>query len=242
MTGSTDSRPRRRSAVLTVSSAIVGWAVTTWVGSGDLWPIVPLLSLLVLGVVGGLAARRPLDVLAVAVGGGLGGILTGAIHHLEPGAPDDFLFVFPPFIAGLILAVIAYPAYAVGLSVRPSRRPLAGVGMIVLIAAAWAVAVVRDDNFPISAYWVLDDSTIGVEVGGPPRAWCRVTQTAETAADVLLLTKCLSWSFGPGTAELWRFMLTVELAQPLGDRRVLNSEGVDVRRVTDPDRESTQYP
>jgi hypothetical protein len=236
-------RPGRRTATIALSSALLLWAVATYFGSGALWPLAALLALLIGGVVGGSAAGRWFDVLALAVGGAFGIIVTGAIQPLEPGVPSDFRILVPAALAGGILVVIAGATFAVGRLVGPARRPLVGVGLAVLIAAGWFLLLVRDDDVAISSYWIVDDRTIGVEVDSGQRDWCRVTHTAETAADVRVTARCLTWlPSGPGTAELWRFRLTVPLAQPLGDRRVLDGEGLPVRLVRDPNLSPTQYP
>ncbi len=218
---------------MAVASAILFWAVTTYFGSSPVWPLVPLLALLLGGVVGGSMAGRWIDVLALALGGALGVSVTGAIRQLEPGAPNDLLFLFPAVVAGILLALIGGATFAVGLGLGPARRPLAGIGVATFIAAGWLLFVAGYSTPQLDSYRIVDPQTIVVVAEAASHSWTRVTDVRETSSEIRINVACLTWLSGPGL-DLEPVELTVRLARPLGDRVVMDGGGNRIRLAQGP--------
>ena len=78
----------------------------------------------------------------------------------------------------------------------------------------------------MDSYTVVDQRTLVVTVGVAPCSWTRVTNVAETPAEVRV--KVETWPcpiLGPSTSELARRELTVSLAADLGTRVVEDATG-----------------
>jgi hypothetical protein len=78
----------------------------------------------------------------------------------------------------------------------------------------------------MNSYAVVDRRSIAVQVGVAPCSWTRVTNVAETSAEVRVKVETLPCPIpGPGTAELAVRELTVSLAADLGARIVEDANG-----------------
>jgi len=223
---------RLRTATIALAGAILLSLVFYFVGSGPLWPSVPLLAILVGGAAGGLAAGRAFDVVALGLGGALGVMVNGVIWSLAPDAASDTIVhaTLPATFAGGMLAIVAGATYAVGRRVpRGAPRLFAGVSLAVLIAGAWLLVMGQESVPTLDSYRIVDSRTIEVEAVSPPHGWTRVTSVTESSSDVRITVRCQTWLRGSGTAELVLVRLSVHLVQPLANRVVMDGEGRQVR-------------
>lgn len=108
------------------------------------------------------------------------------------------------------------------------RLSLIGIVVVAVLVAAWILFVTKDYTVGIESYRVVDDQTLSVQVRAGSRWWCRLTNTAETIADIRLSVACLDWLPLPGDAGGYPHELTMHLAAPLGDRVVLDGDGAAV--------------
>ena len=225
-----------RSVGTAAMGAVLVGGVVYVVDSGTLWPGVPLLAVLAATLAGGLLARRPRDVLALAAGAFAGVWLAGVAHGLEPGGPGDaaLLGLVPAAFFGALVLAAGYAAFALLLPVRGPMRRLAAAGAVGAgLALAWVV-LAGTESAPVQSYRVVDPQTIVVVVGGAPHGWTRVSGVAESALTVAVSAQTTTWLPGPGTANLELVELTVRLAQPLDGRTVTDGSGQAVPMAASP--------
>ena len=72
---------------------------------------------------------------------------------------------------------------------------------------------------------VIDTHSIGLEVTTGDNTWARVTGVQETPTEVQVTVQSIALPFLPRAAIGHDVFLTVELQQPLGDRRVVDPSG-----------------
>jgi hypothetical protein len=75
-------------------------------------------------------------------------------------------------------------------------------------------------------YRVIDQRTIEVRVGSAPRGWVRISDVTETNSQVRVSVLTVDWLPGLSTAIAKFFYFTVRLQQPLGDREVVDAQGM----------------
>lgn len=221
----------RTGAIVLAGAVVVGLAIYV-AGSGPLWPTVPLLAVLVGGVMGGVAAGRWFDVVALGLGGALGVMANGVIWSLEPEAASDTLVhaTVPATWAGVLLGTAGAFTFAVASRVpRGAPRLFAGAGMAVLLVGAWLLVNVEDSVATLESYRVVDAETIEVVAAGAPHAWTRITDVTESTSDVRVTAHWTKFMRGSGTADLELVPLTIHLEQPLGGRVVMDGDGEPVR-------------
>lgn len=117
------------------------------------------------------------------------------------------------------------------------HRPL----LFVALAALFVIAVglvgyrVLDRPAWIYYYRVVDDRTLLLGTVNGPGANVRVTDMVETAATVTITVSAFFFEFGPSTDEGYAYESSATLADPLGNRAVIDgSSGLPVRRATCP--------
>ena len=108
------------------------------------------------------------------------------------------------------------------------RRRLVLGGALVLAVAAGVLWYVNRDEPQFLSYWVVDDRSIGVQAINGRNATCWLASVVETTAEVRVDVECHpQLHLGAGTAEGYPYEFTVQLEQPLGDRRVLDALGTE---------------
>jgi hypothetical protein len=115
--------------------------------------------------------------------------------------------------------------------------------MGVLVVLWYFVTEPRQQSF---AYWVIDESTLGVEVNsGPAESYsCSIARISEAGEQVQVFAGCREpipalGGSGPSIGIVWEF--TVRLETPLGERRVVDGLG-NPARVCDKPRGGAQRP
>ena len=104
------------------------------------------------------------------------------------------------------------------------RRWVVAASLFAVLVVLGLYYVANNHTDQIEGYRVINERTILIEVGGPPSSWTRVTQVTETSSQVRITVESLDLTPGPSLASLKRFEFTVQLAQPLGDRVVVDGE------------------
>jgi hypothetical protein len=115
---------------------------------------------------------------------------------------------------------------------RPRRRWLIALGVVAGLVIVWWVAVANDHAVPIDSYRVVNDRALVVAAAGSnAREWCRVTDVTETTSTVSIAARCVEFLPLPGGGFGKEVELTVQLAQPLGARAVVDGQMSPVRRL-----------
>lgn len=118
---------------------------------------------------------------------------------------------------------------------RPMRAPRlrlrAGVALVVGLLSVLGYLATQPWQQPF-AYWVIDETTLGVEVisGGAPSYSCSIARTSEAGGQVQVFAGCREPMFGgsgPSVGIAWEF--TVQLETPLGERLVVDGLGNPAR-------------
>jgi hypothetical protein len=114
----------------------------------------------------------------------------------------------------------------------PWRRWLIALGVVAGLIIVWWVAVANDHAVPIDSYRLVNDRTLVVAAAGSnAREWCRVTDVTETTSAVSIAARCVEFLPLPGGGLGKEVELTVQLAQPLGARAVVDSQMSPIRRL-----------
>jgi hypothetical protein len=101
-------------------------------------------------------------------------------------------------------------------------RSLKLVVAVALLIIVWRVAIGKDYAASIAGYSQVDSRTLVVEAVAGHESWCRIGGVTESSAEVQVSATCLDWLSLPGTADGVFYALTVQLAAPLGNRRVVD--------------------
>lgn len=102
---------------------------------------------------------------------------------------------------------------------KASLKFLAAVALLIIV---WRVAIGKDYAATISGYRLVDSRTLVVEAVAGHQSWCRLGGITESSAEVQVNAICLDWLSLPGTADGVFYALTIQLAAPLGNRRVVD--------------------
>jgi hypothetical protein len=105
---------------------------------------------------------------------------------------------------------------------RRMRRLLRFLAVVAVLAVVWRVAIGKDYAASIAGYSLIDSRTLVVQAVGGHESWCRIGGVTESSAEVQVRAICLDWLSLPGTADGVFYALTVQLAAPLGNRRVVD--------------------
>jgi len=105
---------------------------------------------------------------------------------------------------------------------RRTRRLLKFLAVLAAVVVVWRVAIGKDYAASIAGYSLVDSRTLVVEAVAGHESWCRLRGVAESSAEVQVSAICLDWLSLPGTADGVFHALTIQLAVPLGDRRIVD--------------------
>jgi hypothetical protein len=103
-----------------------------------------------------------------------------------------------------------------------ARRSLKLVAAVALLIIVWRVAIGKDYAASFAGYSLVDSRTLVVEAVAGHESWCRIGGVTESSAEVQVSAICLDWLSLPGTADGVFYALTIQLAAPLGNRRVVD--------------------
>lgn len=110
---------------------------------------------------------------------------------------------------------------------------LAAVATVALVVAAAGFVLQGIDSVRFIDWYRVDQpSELTVAVTTGSSGWWRVTAVQETATSITITVRSLEFQFGPQSGVGHTRELAVHLAQPLGDRVVLDGLGYQVRRQT----------
>jgi len=101
-------------------------------------------------------------------------------------------------------------------------RVLKLIAVAALLVIVWRVAIGKDYDATLAGYRLVDSRTIVVEAVAGHESFCRLGSVAETGTEVVINAICLDWISLPGTDEGVFHEVTVLLAEPLGNRRVVD--------------------
>lgn len=108
------------------------------------------------------------------------------------------------------------------------------LALAVIAILEWVLGLNSTRTTGIS-YWIVDPQTVGVQVLAGRHEWCSVVKSTETASEVRITAECRD-SFLPkqGSAVGIPISFHVGLAEPLGDRMILDGLGNPGIRCTYP--------
>jgi hypothetical protein len=116
---------------------------------------------------------------------------------------------------------------------RRTIRLLKLLAVVAAVVVVWRVAIGKDYAAAIAGYSPVDSRTLLVEAVGGHESWCRIGGVTESSAEVQVRAICLDWLSLPGTADGVFYGLTVQLAEPLGNRRVVDCSSGSCLTVPD---------
>ena len=96
---------------------------------------------------------------------------------------------------------------------------LALVGVLAVAVAVWLLVLEPGDERVIDDYVLIGPDTLRVATIAGDGAWTRVTEVTETSNEVHLTVKSFAWPLSMADIGQ-RVEMDVQLAEPLGDRRV----------------------
>lgn len=108
---------------------------------------------------------------------------------------------------------------------RRRSRLLIVVAIVAMLVALRYVASNRTVGI---YYWTVDDRTLGIELNEGARDACSIARATETAEEIRVKAECREPFFfflGAGNASATRYDFAVPLAEPLGNRVVLDGLG-----------------
>jgi len=217
-----------RTAILAVVSAAGAGGAAAYANGGPLWPMLMLLTLFVVGIVGGVIAAGWVDVGAL-IGGAAAGMVIAVLA--SAGISDDpgpLVYLSAPAIwVGGLMAIVAVPAHLVARSIRdPLRRALGVPALAILLVLALAVSL--DRPLRLDFYRVIDEQTLAVGTSTGRTAWTRVASVVETPETVTIFVRQIEVSLGPTTGAAYPIELVAKLRAPLGSRIVHDGSSGDV--------------
>jgi len=117
------------------------------------------------------------------------------------------------------------------LAVRAAKRRLAVAICVVAIALVAGLGAVHPGF--IGGYRQIDSDTIELQLLGASPIWRAVTERSENASTVTVgVTEIPAFQLGPGFGDEAIGRLTIRLAEPLGNRRVIDADsGVAIPRI-----------
>lgn len=205
-------------------------------------------TMIAIGLVAGLLARRTADLLGIVAGTVVFFEVLGVREIAQRGASFSILtYMFgTALVPGGFAAIIGLIVLGVrrGLrrvNVRSALLQMAGVAVVIGgLASLYVLGASRPSHAGV--YRVTDERNIVITVTGGIASWCRVTSVKETTAEITVGAACVSLILGP-TLAVGIFMdLPIHFERPLADRIVRNEDGSVVRRhpppvhAIDPDR------
>ncbi len=193
---------------------------------------VPIATLVLVSVIGGLTADRGRQVLAVA--GGvllvLEGVAVQAVLRGNGPPSDAYVYLSLAGVVGGISLLLATPGFVVRRVVRqPAPRLLAGLVTVIAVLGFVSLFVLHDSPVQPDHYALGDDRSITITVAAIPHSWTRASVT-EDADRVRVEARSMWTSLLGGTANLVVVDIVVRLDAPLGARTVVDGEGRPIAR------------
>jgi hypothetical protein len=112
---------------------------------------------------------------------------------------------------------------------------LVGAAILVAIVALAAIWYLSRGEAATVSYWSVGPRTLGVQVWEPSDYSCAIARTQETKTQVQIVAECRAPLLRVGSAgKLHEFDFEVQLAAPLGDRRVVDWQGYLADRCANP--------
>jgi hypothetical protein len=106
---------------------------------------------------------------------------------------------------------------------------------VVLLLAGLVAYRLLDASARIEVYREIGPGALLLETIGGRNAWVRVTDVVETPTQVTVTVRSLYIQLGPTTAQGYVYESLAQLADPLGDRTVIDgSDGHVVERTNCP--------